>query len=75
MKTIERLKAEISERERHWYWNAGYFEIADVRALIAAAEALQEFIRLDEETGLACNDGGELVSALHEARAAQDALK
>jgi hypothetical protein len=33
-------------------------------------EALKEFIRLDEETGLQCDDGGEIVSALHEARSA-----
>ena len=33
-----------------------------------ARETLQEFLRLDEERHLMCDDGGELVSALHDAR-------
>ena len=42
--------------------------------LIASAPELlavvKEFIRLDDESGLAANDGGGLVAALHYARAA-----
>jgi hypothetical protein len=46
---------------------------ANARLIASAPDllaALEEFIRLDEESGLQATDGGELVSALHIARAA-----
>ena len=46
---------------------------ANIRLISAAPDllaALMEFIRIDEQSDLLAADGGELVSALHDARAA-----
>lgn len=82
MTKLAELKALMKKAKADDYnsdnWQAfGTAILANAPALIAAAEALKEFLRIEDEdgTGLVCEAGDDLHTAIEAAREALRALE